>query len=138
MTTTDVTLFDLPPSQPRPAPPPPAEAAPLPIAEHGSLRFTVEAELKRRGIPYVDVAEARKALFASNRLKTFHFCVYAPEGDNWLLLCRRPSDADRRDLAEWQQIFGDGFKAVFAMPRKAGIVFQTLDGERLSLDELAP
>ena len=89
-------------------------------------------------IPYVSVDEAKKALFSAARLKTFHFCVYAPEGSNWLLLCDEAGENNRRDMEEWQQIFGDGFKAVFAVERKAGIVFKTLTDERVSLDEIAP
>ena len=41
-------------------------------------------------------------------------------------------------MAEWEQVFGDGFKAVFAVERAAGIVFKTLAGERLDLRELSP
>ena len=46
------------------------------------------------------------------------------------------NEANRRDMEEWQAIFGDGFKAVFAVERKGGIVFKTLAGERVSLDDL--
>ena len=152
-TTTQLSLFD-PPVSPEPAakplaaPPPmppvlttppasiPAAAPPRPRGT--PLALHVERQLRERNIPYVSVDEAKKALFASNRLKTFHFCVYAPEGSNWLLLCEEAGDANRADMQEWQNIFGDGFKAVFAVERKAGVVFRTLAGERVSLDEIAP
>ena len=122
-----------------PAPQAPKPAAAVPPRPRGTpLAAHVEHQIRQRGIPYVSVDEAKKALFSSNRLKTFHFCVYAPEGSNWLLLCDEAGEANRRDMEEWQQIFGDGFKAVFALERKAGIVFKTLTHERVSLDELAP
>jgi len=129
------------PASPLPPPPPPAPkpAAALPLRPRGTpLKLHVERELKRRNIPYVAVDEVKKALFSSARLKTFHYCVYAPEGSNWLLLCDKANDANRRDMEEWQQIFGDGFKAVFAVERKAGVVFKTLSDERVFLHDLAP
>jgi|GEM_PF-3082908 len=103
-----------------------------------SLPDRIEAEIKRRGIPYVNVTEAKRALFASKTIETcFHFVVYSPAGDNWLLLVGEAGEAGRRAMAEWEQIFGDGFKAVFAVERAAGIVYKTLSGEKLDLSELA-
>jgi hypothetical protein len=136
------TCADAPPPPPSPAPPAPPAPKPsgaLPPRPRGTpLALHIERELRRRNIPYVSVDEAKKALFASSRLKTFHFCVYAPEGSNWLLLCDEAGEANRADMAEWQNIFGDGFKSVFAVERKAGIVFKTLSDERVTLQDLAP
>ena len=39
-----------------------------------------EAFLRDRGIPYVAVDEAKKALFANAKLKSFDFVVYSKNG----------------------------------------------------------
>ena len=104
--------------------------------EAGSIRQRVEAELKRRRIPYVNVTEASRALFQPRTIDLrhcFHFVVYSQAGDNWLLLCGEAGESKRQAMTEWQAIFGDGFKAVFAVERAAGIVYRTLSGERLDL-----
>ena len=88
-----------------------------------------EAFLRDRGIPYVAVDEAKKALFADARLKSFDFVVYSKNGPNLLVdvkgrqLCGKggkgayqtwTTEQDVSDLAQWEQVFGDGFKAVVA------------------------
>jgi hypothetical protein len=102
-----------------------------------SLPDRIEAELKRRGIQYVNVIEVKRALFQPRTIQSyFHFVVYAPAGDNWLLLVGEAGDSNRQAMNEWEQIFGDGFKAVFAVERAAGIIYKTLAGEKLDLSEL--
>ena len=104
-----------------------------------SLRDRIEAEIKRRGIPYVNVSEVKRALFASKTVETcFHFVVYSPAGSNWLLMVGEAGETNRLAMIEWERIFGDGFKAVFAVERTAGIAYRTLAGEKLDLSELAP
>jgi len=85
-----------------------------------------EAYLRDRGIPYVAVDEAKKALFANAKLKSFDFVVYSKNGPNLLIDVkgRQHRDAARGsfqtwtterdvdDLAQWEQVFGEGFKAV--------------------------
>jgi len=86
-----------------------------------------EAYLRERGIPYVAVDEARKALFSSARLKSFDFVVYSKSGRNLLVdikgrqfrgsSARRSfqtwaTERDVEDLLQWQEVFGDGFTAV--------------------------
>ena len=88
-----------------------------------------EAFLRTRGIPYVAVDEAKKALFANARLKSFDFVVYSKNGPNLLIdvkgrQCRDRSSRkgfetwatqrDIEDLMQWEQVFGEGFKAVLA------------------------
>ncbi len=88
-----------------------------------------EAFLRDRKIPYVAVDEAKKALFANAKLKSFDFVVYSKTGPNLLVdvkgrqakktSTRRQYESwttqrDVEDLAQWQQVFGEGFKAVFA------------------------
>jgi hypothetical protein len=90
-----------------------------------------EDYLRRRGLPYVAVDEAKKALFAGAKLKSFDFVVYRPAGENLLVdvkgrLCQPPAAGratpslqnwvtreDVDDLRQWEEIFGAGFRAVF-------------------------
>ena len=86
-----------------------------------------EAYLRHRAIPYVAVDEAKRALFATAKLKSFDFVVYSKTGPNLLIdvkgrSCRNRSarsgfetwstEQDVTDLQQWEQVFGDGFKAV--------------------------
>lgn len=86
-----------------------------------------EAFLRDRGIPYVAVDEAKRALFANARLKSFDFVVYSKNGPNLLIdvkgrSCRNraeragfetwTTEQDVSDLMEWERVFGDGFKAL--------------------------
>lgn len=83
--------------------------------------------LRDRGIPCVAVDEARRAVFANAKLKSFDFVVYSPKGVNLLVDVKgrqlRGAGAgsyqtwttrqDVDDLAQWEQVFGEGFRAVF-------------------------
>ena len=88
-----------------------------------------EAYLRGHGIPYVAVDEAKKAMFASAKLKSFDFVVYSKAGPNLLVDVKgrqlrgrngsaAPSyqtwatEQDVDDLLQWQQVFGEGFTAV--------------------------
>jgi hypothetical protein len=86
-----------------------------------------EGYLRERGIPYVAVDEAKKALFATAKLKSFDFVVYSKDGPNLLVdvkgrSCRNRAarsgfetwtpERDVTDLLQWEQVFGDGFRAV--------------------------
>lgn len=89
-----------------------------------------EAYLRSKGIPYVAVNEAKKALFADAKLKSFDFVVYSRNGPNLLIDVkgrqRKETTARRRgfdtwtnerdvtDLLQWEQVFGEGFRAVLA------------------------
>lgn len=88
-----------------------------------------EAFLRDRGVPYVAVDEAKKALFANAKLKSFDFVVYSKAGPNLLIdvkgrSCRNrtgrsgfetwATEQDVSDLAQWEQVFGEGFKGVLA------------------------
>lgn len=85
-----------------------------------------EDYLRRKGLPYVAVDEAKKALFAGAKLKSFDFVVYRPNGANLLVdvkgrkcsggkssLQNWVTREDIDDLRQWQDIFGEGFSAVF-------------------------
>lgn len=88
----------------------------------------LEAILRDSGVPYVSVDEAKKALFAGVRLRSFHFVVYSEGPDNWLVTCR-PFSADmRRTMEQWQEVFGPGFVSVEARLRQGRVVFVTLVG----------
>ena len=86
-----------------------------------------EGFLRDKGIPYVAVDEAKKALFANAKLKSFDFVVYSKNGPNLLVdvkgrSCRNraarsgfetwATERDVADLLQWEQVFGDGFRAV--------------------------
>lgn len=86
-----------------------------------------EAFLRDRGVPYVAVDEAKKALFATAKLKSFDFVVYSKNGPNLLIDVKGRTLRDRAakrgfetwtterdvaDLMQWEQVFGEGFKAV--------------------------
>jgi hypothetical protein len=88
-----------------------------------------EAFLRDRGIPCVAVDEAKKALFANAKLKSFDFVVYSKNGPNLLIDVKGRQVRDRstrkgfetwateqdvNDLMQWEQVFGDGYKAVLA------------------------
>jgi len=86
-----------------------------------------EAFLRHKGVPYIPVDEAKRALFATAKLKSFDFVVYSKNGPNLLIdvkgrSCRDRSsrkgfetwatERDIEDLMQWERVFGDGFKAV--------------------------
>jgi len=103
-----------------------------------SLRSRVEMLLRDRAIPYVNVDEAKRALFASAKLRAFHFVAYRKDGPNWLIFAARADRRARDDMAEWERVFGEGFTAVLASVAEAeptGIRFRSLDGRRLAFDE---
>jgi hypothetical protein len=88
-----------------------------------------EGYLRDRGIPYVAVDEAKQALFANAKLKSFDFVVYSENGPNLLVDIKGrtmregkktrnfetwTTQRDVEDLMQWQQVFGEGFQAVIA------------------------
>lgn len=94
-----------------------------------------EDYLRRNGLPYIAVDEAKKALFAGAKLKSFDFVVYRPQGKNLLVdvkgrkLPANPKSSslqnwttreDIDDLRQWQDVFGDSFAAVFLFLYDAG------------------
>jgi hypothetical protein len=93
----------------------------------GHYAAAFEAFLRSRSIPYVNVDQAKKALFADAKLRSFDFVVYSKKGPNLLIdvkgrSCRNRTDRagfetwateqDVNDLMQWEQVFGEGFKAV--------------------------
>jgi hypothetical protein len=87
-----------------------------------------EAFLRDRRIPYVAVDEAKKALFANAKLKSFDFVVYPQNKPRLLIDVKGRSlrnraqrsgfetwatEADVKDLLQWEQVFGEGFTAIF-------------------------
>lgn len=88
-----------------------------------------EAFLRFKGIPYVAVDEAKKALFYNAKLKSFDFVVYSKSGPNLLVDVKGrqmrgkggsvspqtwTTEQDVSDLLQWQQVFGEGFQAILA------------------------
>ncbi len=90
-----------------------------------------EDYLRTAGVPYVAVDEAKKALFAGVRLKSFDFVVYSANGANLLVDVkgrRFPYERagsrrwwenwttreDLKSLAQWEEVFGSGFAGLLA------------------------
>ncbi|MGF1634388.1 MAG: HYExAFE family protein [Phycisphaerae bacterium] len=89
-----------------------------------------EALLRDRGTPYVAVDEAKKALFADSKLKSFDFVGYSSGGPNLLIDVKgrqvrsangKPQSPqtwvtvrDVEDLAAWEQVFGGGYVGLIA------------------------
>ena len=88
-----------------------------------------EAFLHDRRIPCVAVDEAKRALFQTAKLKSFDFVVYSQNGPNLLVDVKGRQLRDRAgrrgfetwateqdvsDLMQWEQVFGDGYKAVLS------------------------
>lgn len=92
-----------------------------------------EDYLRSRGVPYVAVDEAKKALFGRMRLKSFDFIVYHSDGPNLLVDVKGRKFPDTisgpqrgasrawenwvtRDdvegLTQWQGVFGEDFVAM--------------------------
>jgi hypothetical protein len=93
------------------------------------LRDQVRALLTERLIPFVDVDEAKRALFQSAKLRSFHIVAYSKEGPNWLIFAASVTAQSRRDMTEWEKVFGEGFMAVLATwsdRESVGIRFRTL------------
>ena len=97
---------------------------------HIHYEAAYEDYLRSQGRPYVAVDETRKAIFAGSRVKSFDFVVYPGSGSNWLVDVKGRkfpydtpgnrrlwenwvSSEDLEALSEWEQVFGDGFEAMF-------------------------
>jgi hypothetical protein len=83
--------------------------------------------LRQRRVPYVRVDETRRALLADASLKSMDFIVYAPQSQNLLVDVKGRrfgssgaahrweswvTEEDIRCLRQWEQVFGEGFRAV--------------------------
>jgi hypothetical protein len=87
-----------------------------------------EEYLRARTIPYVAVDESRRSLMAERSLKSLDFIVSSRRGERLLVDVkgrRFPSGGrrqywknwstqdDLRSLAEWERVFGNGFRGLF-------------------------
>ncbi len=97
------------------------------------IRQQLEDFLKLEKLPYIRVDEAKRALFAGARLRSFHFVVYmAKNVPNWLVWAGPLNRECRVDMQQWESIFGDGFMAVIARTSRSndrGFSLQTLAGQ---------
>ena len=129
----------VPPDQPDRVMAAAPSAAPIPSESTGDkvskipFRQQVEDWLKRETLPYIRVDEAKRALFAGARLRSFHLVVYmANTGPNWLVWAGPLNRECRVDMQQWESIFGDGFMAVIARTSRSndrGFSLQTLAGQ---------
>ena len=103
-----------------------------------SFADVIEQWLRAVKVPYICVDEAKKALFAGQKLKVFHFVAYHNSGRNSLIHCGERTKENLDDLRRWAEIFGDGFRALFAVKRKGGGEFRDLEGEPVDRAALLP
>jgi hypothetical protein len=125
------------PTSPMTTPVAPASTIPTPAPPtlKRTLRETVERYLRDHSIPYINVDEAKKALFAGAKLRSFHFVVYLKDRKNWLVWAAQLRKESRVDLKQWEDIFGEGFVAVVAKQARDGALkFKTLAGEKVELE----
>lgn len=97
---------------------------------HNHYEAAFEAYLRRRGVPYVAVDEAKRTLFGTDLVKSFDFLVYGQAGATWLIDVKgrrfpytTPSGRryweswvtwdDLEGLTRWQRTFGTSFRAAF-------------------------
>jgi hypothetical protein len=112
------------------------------------MRVTVkalEAYLKDTGTPYVAPDKARWALRVSpdfirkQGLQSFDFVIYVAKSGNLLVTCKPFTcgeyHAVRDNMARWQELFGQGFRAAEARMKGGEIVFVDLDGREIRLPE---
>ena len=88
--------------------------------------------VRASGLPHVALDEAKRVVFRDAKLRAFDFIVYAETGPNWLVYVgprRKPLVEAMRD---WETTFGDGFKALFAVPCDDGFRYRTLDGQTVT------
>jgi hypothetical protein len=101
------------------------------MRKHIHYEAAFEDYLRSRGVPYVPVEEARRAIFAGERIKSFDFIFYPGEDRHWIVDVkgrRFPyineqggrrywenwvTRDDLSGLAEWQSVFGGSFEARF-------------------------
>ena len=97
------------------------------MAELGShYERAFEAFLRHKGVPYVRVDQAKRALFGRAKLKGFDFLVYSPSGPNLLVDVKGrratggrsvqtwATERDVADLVQWEDAFGADFRAMLA------------------------
>jgi hypothetical protein len=132
----------VPPDQPDRVMAEAPSATPIPSESTGEkvtripFRQQVEGWFKQEQLPYIRVDEAKRALFAGARLRSFHFVVYMGNtGPHWLLWAGPLNRECRKDMQQWESIFGDGFMAVIARTSQSnarGFSLQTLAGQTVA------
>ncbi len=90
------------------------------------------AMLRASGLPHVAVDEAKRAVFRDAKLRAFDLIVYAETGSNWLVYVGRRRKPIVEAMRDWEATFGDGFKALFAVPCGDGFKYRALHGETVA------
>ena len=103
---------------------------------------TLKAQLRRwldqHRIPYVDVDETKRALFAEVRFAALELIAYCPTGPNLLVALGSRLDAEAvESMRRWQEVFGPDFRAVRVWP-EAGTWFVGDIGDPEDGQELHP
>ncbi len=87
------------------------------------------AMVRASSLPHVAVDEAKRVVFRSAKLRAFDLIVYAETGPNWLVCVGRRRKPIVEAMRDWEVTFGDGFRALFAVPCGDGFKYRALDGE---------
>ncbi len=87
------------------------------------------AMMRASGLPHVAVDEAKRVVFRDAKLRAFDLIVYAETGSNWLVYVGQRRKPIVKAMRDWEATFGDGFKALFAVPCGDGFKYRALDGE---------
>ena len=99
------------------------------VQRHHHYEAAFEDFLRAHGWPYIPVNEGRTAIFSGRRIKSFDFVVYRPGQAVWLADVKGrkfPYDTgsgkrywenwvtreDLTSLSRWEEVFGEGFRAV--------------------------
>ncbi|MHC4442271.1 MAG: HYExAFE family protein [Planctomycetota bacterium] len=98
---------------------------------HIHYEAAFEDYLRSRGVPYVPVDEARRAIFSGAKIKSFDFLVYPGNEHHWIVDIKGRKfpyitdkgtkrywenwveQDDLDSLVEWQGVFGEEFEARF-------------------------
>jgi len=97
---------------------------------HIHYEAAFEDFLRSRGVPYIGVNEAQRAIFAGTKVKSFDFLVYPAVRPNWLVDVKGrlfPYDhggtrrywenwvgaEDLETMRAWEEALGEGFRAMF-------------------------
>ncbi len=101
------------------------------MERHVHYEAAFEDYLRSRGVPYVPVDQTRQAIFSGAKVKSFDFLIYPPDAPHWIVDVKGrrfpyvtaagtkrywdnwvPRE-DLEGLAEWENVFGNEFRAYF-------------------------
>lgn len=104
---------------------------------HFHYEAAFEDFLRSRGLPYIGVDEAQRAIFSGAKIKSFDFLVYPASRPNWMVDIkgrRFPYNSggsrrfwenwvtaeDLQTLQVWEDVLGEGFRSMFVFAYALG------------------